>query len=71
MSASRIRRGVNRGLVPIHRREVRASAFTRTLPLPSEVKCEEAKTVCKHGVLEVTIPKTERTKPTTVKAQVA
>lgn len=54
-----------------HHREVRYGAFTRTLELPTEVKGEEAKAVYKDGVLEITIPKSERVKPTTVKVQVA
>jgi len=52
------------------RRELRAGAFTRTLPLPTEVKSAEAKATYKDGVLEVKIPKSERVRPTSVKVQV-
>jgi HSP20 family protein len=53
-----------------YRRELRYGAFARTLPLPVEVKSEEAKATYKDGVLEVRIPKSERVKPTSVKVQV-
>ncbi|HEX9245875.1 MAG TPA: Hsp20/alpha crystallin family protein [bacterium] len=53
-----------------YRRELRAGAFTRTLPLPTEVKSAEAKATYKDGVLEVKIPKSERVRPTSVKVQV-
>ncbi|HTD46745.1 MAG TPA: Hsp20/alpha crystallin family protein [bacterium] len=53
-----------------YRRELRAGSFTRTLPLPTEVKSAEAKATYKDGVLEVKIPKSERVRPTSVKVQV-
>ena len=53
-----------------YRRELRYGSFTRTLPLATEVKSGEAKATYKDGVLEVRIPKSERTKPTSVKVQV-
>ena len=53
-----------------YRRELRAGAFIRTLPLPTEVKSAEAKATYKDGVLEVKIPKSERVRPTSVKVQV-
>lgn len=52
-----------------YRRELRSGAFTRTLPLVTEVKNAEAKATYKDGVLEVRIPKSERVKPTSVKVQ--
>jgi HSP20 family protein len=52
-----------------YRREIRYGAFTRTLPLATEVKNAEAQASYKDGVLEVKIPKSERVKPTTVKVQ--
>jgi len=53
-----------------YRRELRAGSFTRTLPLPTEVKSAEAKATYKDGMLEVKIPKSERVRPTSVKVQV-
>jgi len=39
------------------RREIRSSAFSRSLWLPAEVDSEGAKAAFKDGVLEVTLPK--------------
>ena len=52
-----------------YRRELRYGAFTRTLPLATEVKNADAKATYKDGVLEVRIPKSERMKPASVKVQ--
>lgn len=40
------------------RREIRSSAFSRSLWLPAEVDSDAAKAAFKDGVLEVTLPKT-------------
>ena len=53
-----------------YRREFRYGEFSRTLPLATEVKSAEATASYKDGVLEVTLPKSERVKPTSVKVQV-
>ncbi len=53
-----------------YRRELRYGAFSRTLPLGTEVKSVEATATHKNGVLEVKIPKSERVKPASVKVQV-
>jgi len=53
-----------------YRRELRYGAFTRTLPLGTEVKGGDATAVYKDGVLEIKIPKAERVKPASVKVQV-
>ena len=53
-----------------YRSEFRYGSFSRTLPLATEVKSAEAKASYKDGVLEVTIPKSDRVKPTSVKVQV-
>jgi HSP20 family protein len=53
-----------------YRREFRYGSFARTLPLATEVKSGEAKATYKDGVLEITLPKSERVKPTSVKVQV-
>ena len=52
-----------------YRREFRSGEFSRTLPLATEVKSAEANATYKDGVLEVTLPKSERVKPTSVKVQ--
>ena len=52
------------------RREFRHGSFSRTLPLPTEVKSAEAKATYKDGVLEVRIPKSERVTPRAVKVQI-
>ena len=52
------------------RREFRHGSFSRTLPLPTEVKSAEAKATYKDGVLEVRIPKSERVTPREVKVQI-
>ena len=51
-------------------RELRYGTFTRTLPLGTEVRSGEAKATYKDGVLEVTLPKSERVRPTSVEVQV-
>lgn len=53
-----------------YRRELRRGAFSRTLPLTTEVKNSEAQATYKDGVLEVKIPKSERVKPASVKVQI-
>jgi HSP20 family protein len=52
------------------RREFRHGSFSRTLPLPTEVKSAEAKATYKDGVLEVKIPKSERVTPKAVKVEI-
>ncbi|MDR7554833.1 MAG: Hsp20/alpha crystallin family protein [Armatimonadota bacterium] len=54
-----------------YRRELRYGAFQRLIPLPGEVKSEEAKATFRHGILEVRVPKSERARPKTVKVEVA
>ncbi len=49
------------------RREISASAFSRTIWLPSGVDAEAAKAAFQDGILEVTLPKTAAAKRTTVK----
>lgn len=46
-----------------HRRERAATNFTRVIDLPHEVKQEALKADYKHGVLTVTLPKSEAAKP--------
>jgi HSP20 family protein len=51
-------------------RELRYGAFARMLPLPVEVRGEDAKATYKDGVLEIRIPKSERVRPRRVEVQV-
>ena len=43
-----------------YRREIRYGSFSRTIPLPVAVKSEQADAKMKDGVLEITIPKSEK-----------
>ncbi|MDR5684368.1 MAG: Hsp20/alpha crystallin family protein [Armatimonadota bacterium] len=52
------------------RREFRYGAFLRSLPLPAEVKGDEARATYKGGILEVRVPKSERVRPRQVKVHV-
>ena len=44
------------------RREFRYGAFSRTMPLPAMVQADKATAQLKDGVLEITIPKSEKAK---------
>jgi HSP20 family protein len=48
-----------------HRRERVWRRYERVLPLPAEVVTDEAKATMKDGILEVDMPKTERSKSAT------
>ncbi len=52
------------------RKEVRIGSFHRTLALPAAVISDDAKAHYEKGILTITIPKEERTKPKTVKVEV-
>jgi HSP20 family protein len=45
-----------------YRQEIRYGTFERTIPLPVDVQGDQAKAQYKDGVLEITIPKTEKAK---------
>ncbi len=51
-------------------REMQYGTFLRTLPFLTEVKGADAKATYKDGVLEVTVPKSEGAKATSVKVKV-
>jgi HSP20 family protein len=53
-----------------YRRELQYGAFLRTVTLPTEVKGTEATASYNDGMLEVTLPKSDRAKNTTVKVEV-
>ncbi|MDK2799716.1 MAG: hypothetical protein PWP27_2112 [Clostridiales bacterium] len=46
----------------VYRTERYYGSFSRTIPLPVEVKSEEAKAEYKDGILSVTVPKVEPSK---------
>lgn len=56
---------------PVHRRERLYGAFTRTLTLPWEIVAEKISAEMKDGVLTVTLPKAEASKPRKVAIKVA
>lgn len=45
-----------------HRSEIRRGAFARTLALPCAVDSEKVKAAFKDGILEITLPKTVKTR---------
>jgi len=46
----------------IYRTERYYGSFSRTIPLPAEVKPEQAKAEYKDGILSITVPKAEPAK---------
>lgn len=50
--------------------ESRYGSFSRVVPLPCDVKTEEAQAVFKDGVLEVRLPKTEEAKARRIQVRV-
>lgn len=53
------------------RRERRFGQFARALPLPGAVEASRICATCRHGVLEVTLPKKEDSRARTVKIEVS
>ncbi len=45
-----------------YRREISRGEFQRTLPLPANVDSEQAKASFKDGILDITLPKIEKSK---------
>jgi HSP20 family protein len=52
-----------------HRREISRGYFSRTLPLPADVKGDKAQAEFKDGVLRLTIPKAAGSKRHSIKVQ--
>lgn len=52
------------------RREIRRGQFVRMLSLPVSVKGHEAKASFEHGVLKISLPKTEESKPKAIEIEV-
>ncbi|MEX2237912.1 MAG: Hsp20/alpha crystallin family protein [Dehalococcoidia bacterium] len=46
-----------------HRREIRSGAFARNFTLPADVNADSANANFEHGVLTLTLPKSEEAKP--------
>jgi HSP20 family protein len=49
-----------------HLRERRAGKFSRSIPLPSPVEPDKARAEFENGVLTLTLPKAEETRPKTI-----
>lgn len=52
-----------------YRQEICRGSYQRTFELPAAVKENEAKATFKNGILELTIPKVEKTKRSTIKVE--
>lgn len=52
-----------------YRREICSGSYRRTIELPEAVKESEAKATFQNGILELTIPKQEKTKRATIAIQ--
>ena len=48
-------------------RERRVSGYTRSIPLPAAVEAKESEAVFRDGVLSLTLPKSEKVRPKTIK----
>ena len=55
--------------VRYHRREREAGKFSRLINLPGKVDVDKVEAFMEHGVLKVTIPKSEASKPRQIKVQ--
>lgn len=53
----------------VYRREIAYGKFFRRVPLPSEVKADQAKADFEHGILTVTLPKSEETRRHRIKVK--
>ena len=52
-----------------YRQEICRGSYQRSIALPAAVKEDEAKATFQNGVLELTIPKMEKTKRSTIKIE--
>ena len=50
-----------------YRKEIRRGSFYRSIPLPTNVRGDQAEAIAEDGVLKVIIPKAPETKPKTIK----
>jgi HSP20 family protein len=67
--------GKREGKVPesgsFHRRERGTGEFSRSVQLPADLDPSHAEASCKHGILNVRIPKKEEAKPRQIAVQAA
>ena len=54
-----------------HRRERGAGEFSRSVQLPADLDLSRAEASCKHGILNVRIPRKEEAKPRQIAVQAA
>ncbi len=54
-----------------HRRERAMGAFARTIALPYDADPDRVKAVCRNGILTITLPRHEATKPRAIRVQAA
>ncbi len=52
-----------------YRKEIRRGSFFRSIPLPTHVVGDKASAVAEKGVLKISIPKAEETKPKKIKIE--
>lgn len=52
-----------------YRQEICRGSYRRSIQLPAAVKEDEAKATFKNGILELTLPKMEKTKRSTIKVE--
>jgi len=52
------------------RRERRFGSFARGIPLPANVDAAKVSATCRNGLLEITLPKTEESRPKPIKVEV-
>jgi HSP20 family protein len=50
-----------------YRKEIRHGSFYRSVPLPTHVQGDKASATAEDGVLKISIPKAQETKPKTIK----
>ncbi|HZZ99633.1 MAG TPA: Hsp20/alpha crystallin family protein [Candidatus Paceibacterota bacterium] len=53
------------------RREIRSGSFRRMVSLPSDVQADQAAAHYENGVLKITMPKSEHTKPKDIEIKIA
>jgi len=52
-----------------YRKEIHYGAFSRSIPLPANVKYEDAEADFDDGILTITLPRAEQAKPKTIKVR--
>jgi len=52
-----------------YRKEIRRGSFYRSIPLPTHVMGDKAKAMASGGILKISVPKAEETKPKKIKIE--